>query len=217
MAATTDEGKLTAWERWELADFDGPAKKPAIAQAQAPEPPPEPAVALPTAADVERIFQQAQTDGYQTGYKEGQAKGAAEATRLARAANKLDEAMKGIDGAVADELLSLALELARQIVCREIAAHPEVLVDVVRQALQQLPHQHASIYLNPQDASLVRSYMGDQLTHAGHRIHEDTRLAQGDCVLEAGGSHLDGSVATRWRRVLGSLGLDAAWAPPPEP
>jgi flagellar assembly protein FliH len=214
MSNVTDVGKLTAWERWEMAEFDGPARKPAGAKAAA-EPEPEPTVPMPTAAEVERIFQQAQEEGFQTGYREGQAKVRDEAARLERAAAKLDAAMSGLDSGVADELLGLALELARQVVRREIGAHPEALLDVVHEALSQLPHQHASIYLNPEDASLVRSYLGDQLSHAGHRILEDVKLARGDCMLEAGGSHLDASVATRWRRVLVSLGLDDAWTPPP--
>ena len=215
MTASTDIGRLTAWERWELAEFDGPTHKPAPKTAA--ETTPEPAVALPTAADIERMYQQAQNEGYQAGYKDGKAKAADEAGRLARAAAKLEGALTELDAGVANELLSLALELARQVVRREIGARPETLLDVVREALEQLPHQHASIYLNPDDASLLRSYMGDQLAHAGHRILEDVKLARGDCVLEAGGSHLDGSVATRWRRVLESIGLDDAWVPRAEP
>lgn len=209
----TDLGKLSAWERWELADFDGPARKPASA-GQPSEPPPEPAVPMPTAAEVEAIVQRAHDQGFQTGYAEGQVKAREEAARLARAATKLDAAMAGLDGEVADELLALALELARHIVRCEVSARPDTLLNVVREALGQLPHQHATIYLNPEDASLVRSYLGDQLTHAGHRVLEDIKLARGDCVLEAGGSHLDASVATRWRRVLANLGLDDAWTPP---
>lgn len=214
MATTTDEGKLTAWERWEMAEFDGPVRKPVPKSAK--DASPESAVALPTAEDVERIYQQAQNDGFQAGYTEGQAKARNEADRLARAAGKLDAAMTGLDSGVADELLRLAIELARLVVRSEISARPEALLDIVHEALAQLPHQHSSIYLNPEDASLVRSYLGDQLAHAGHRIHEDAKLARGDCVVEAGGSHLDASVATRWRRVLESLGLDDAWAPPAE-
>lgn len=216
MTATTDIGRLTAWERWELAEFDGPARKPAT-KTPAPEAVPTPAVVLPTAAEVEQIFQQAQKDGFEAGYKEGQAKAVGEATRFTRAATKLESALKELDSGVADELLSLALELARQVVRSEISARPESLIEVVREALGQLPHQHASIFLNPEDASLLRSYMGDQLAHAGHRIHEDVKLARGDCILEAGGSHLDASVATRWRRVLENLGLDNAWNAPAEP
>lgn len=216
MTATTDEGRLTAWERWELAEFDGPARKP-VGQQPPPPPPDEPAVVLPTAEEIEQIYLQAQQEGLKAGYTEGQAKARDEAARLGRAAAKLDAALGELDDGVADELLTLALELARQVVRGEIAARPEALLDVVREALAQLPHQHAAIYLNPEDASLVRSYLGDQLTHAGHRILEDSKLARGDCVLEAGGSHLDASVATRWHRVVGSLGLDDAWTPQVEP
>lgn len=215
MTATTDIGQLTAWERWELAEFDGPARKPATKQSA--ETPPEPAVVLPTAEEIERMYQQAQSEGFQAGYKEGEAKARDEAARLSSAATKLDGALADLDSGIADELLSLALELARQVVRREISARPEALLDVVREALGQLPHQHASIYLNPEDASLVRSYMGDQLAHAGHRVLEDVKLARGDCVLEAGGSHLDAGVATRWRRVLEGLGLEDAWIPQAEP
>jgi flagellar assembly protein FliH len=215
MAATTDEGKLTAWERWELAEFDGTTRKPAAAKPE-PEKPAQPEVVLPTAEDIERIHQEAHRQGYQAGYSEGQAKARNEAERLGRGATKLETALAGLDAGVADELLALALELARQVVRGEISARPETLLDVVREALEQLPHQHAAIYLNPEDASLARSYLGDQLTHAGHRIHEDSKLARGDCVLEAGGSHLDASVATRWRRVLEGLGIENAWQPPVE-
>ncbi|MBI4984682.1 MAG: flagellar assembly protein FliH [Rhodocyclales bacterium] len=214
MTTRIDEGKLTAWERWELADLDSTARKPAAKQ---DKPQPQPEVALPTAEDIERIKQQAQQQGHQAGYKEGQAKARGEAERLARAAGKLEAALRELDNGVADELLALALEVARQVVRHEIGARPEVLIEVVHEALGQLPHQHAAIYLHPEDASLVRSYLGDQLAHAGHRIHEDPKLARGDCILDAGGSTLDASVATRWRRVLESLGLDLAWNVPKAP
>lgn len=217
----------TAWERWELASFDaGQPRKPADKPEAAGEV--TDAVKLPTAAEIEQIHQQAhddgyrrgQEEGYQAGFQEGQAKALAEAQRLAKMADKLESALGQLEETVADELLALAVELAREVVRQEIAARPETLLAVVREALGQLPHQHVAIYLNPEDASLLRSYMGDQLAHAGHRIHEDFKLARGDCVLEAGGSQLDASVAMRWRRVLENLGLADAWQPAaatPEP
>jgi flagellar assembly protein FliH len=227
MTARTEEGRLTAWERWELAEFDAPeqhrkpAAGPAAPKPAAPrpvaEPPAEPAVKLPTAEDVERIYQQAREDGTKAGYKEGQAKARDEATRLARAAAKLEAALQELDGGVADELLALSLELARLVVRSEISARPESVLAVIHEALGQLPHQHAAIYLHPDDASLVRSYIGDQLAHAGHRIHEDAKLGRGDCVLDAGGSHLDAALPTRWRRVLEGLGLEDAWQSKPPP
>lgn len=213
MGDIKDVDKLTAWERWELAEFDGPARK-APAARPTTEPEPEPTVPMPTAAEVARIVQEAHDQGFQSGYAEGRDRVRDEAARLQRAAAQLETALTCLDAEVADELLGLALEVARQVVRSEIRARPEAILDVVRQAMAQLPHQHASIYLHPDDASLVRSYLGDQLGHAGHRILEDERLTRGDCVLESGGAHVDAAMATRWRRVLAALGLDDAWAPP---
>lgn len=216
----------TAWERWELASFDAtPDKKAAATPAQVEE---TPLIKLPTAEELEQIHQQAhdegfqkgKDEGYQAGFKEGQKKAASEAQRLGKLAGKLDDALKALDEAIADEVLALAVELAREVIRQEITARPEALLDVVRAALAQLPHQHAAIYLHPEDASLLRSYLGDQLTHAGHRIHEDFKLSRGDCILEAGSSQVDGTVAVRWRRVIAGLGIESAWQPlavPPAP
>lgn len=199
------EGKLTAWERWELASLDTPGApgKPG----RKSDKPPQEDVVLPTAADIERMHQQARDEGY----REGLSKAQDEAARLARAATRLEQSLASLDQQVADELLALAVEIARQVVRGELAVRPESILDVVRDALMQLPHQHAAIYLHPDDASLVRSWQGDALAHAGHRLHEDVRLKRGDCIIETGGSQIDAAVATRWRRVLEGVGIESAW------
>lgn len=221
----SDPSNLTAWERWELASFDEVQhKKTSVGKAEPEQPP----IKLPTAAEIEQIYQQAREDGFskgreqghQAGYQEGMKKALAEAQHLAHTAGKLDKALADLEASVADELLALAIELAREVVRQEISAHPETLFDVVQQALAQLPHQHAAIYLHPDDASLLRAHLGDQLAHAGHRIHEDARLVRGDCLVEAGGSQVDATVAMRWRRVIEGLGIADAWQPvavPPAP
>ena len=222
----------------------GQLRCPVLTPPQPAEPAPEEVdlaqVRLPTADEIEQIHQQAREEGYKNGYEEGlkagkksgieqgreegmergykagEAKALEEAERLIAMAERLDTSLKSMEEQVADELLALAVELAREVVRNEITAHPETLLNVVREALSQLPHQHVSIYLHPDDASLLRSYQGDQLSHAGHRIHEDFKLSRGDCVLEAGGTQLDASVAMRWHRVLQGLGLTTAWLAPTE-
>lgn len=221
----SEPSKLTAWERWELASFDeGKIPPPAAAPPVAPPPPEEEvmqAMRLPTAEEIDKLYQEAREEGLkkgreegaQAGFKEGQAKALAEAQRLTKTVAKLEKSLDELDFLIADEVLALAVELAREVIRQEITARPETLLTVVREALAQLPHHHAAIYLHPDDASLLRSYMGDQLAHGGHRIHEDFKLTRGDCVLEAGGSQLDATVAMRWQRVLESLGISRAWQP----
>ena len=213
--------KLTAWERWELASFEEEvalASPPAVAPA-AGEPPP----AALGRAEIERLCAEAREDGYQagfhagyqdgmrSGYEAGQAAVRAEAERIRQAADTLDRALKEFDQQVADELVALAIEIARQVVRHEVATRPESIVGVVSEALAQLPHQHAAIHMNPQDAALVRANIGETLSHAGHRILEEPHLKPGECLLEAGGSQIDASLATRWRRVIEALGNDVPW------
>lgn len=209
-------GKLTAWERWELASFDAPAgdiRQDANA---------EQAITLAEAEEIERLFQQARAAGhaeghaagYASGYGEGQVVARTEGARLVELTRKLEGALTQFDQQVAKELLELALDVARQVVRQSLAVKPELLLEVVRETLSQMPHAHVTIQLHPDDASLVRSYLGDQLSHAGHRIHEDRRLARGDCLLESGGSLLDATLATRWRRSVENLGSNADWLLP---
>jgi flagellar assembly protein FliH len=195
---------LTAWQRWELGSFD--QKKSATDATKT-----TPAGKLPTADDVERIHRDAHKQGYDAGYEEGTARARMEALRLHTLVEQLEAALGEFDQQVAEELFGLSLEIARQVVRQTIAVRPAAILDVVREALTQLPHQHAAIYLNPEDASLVRSHLGDQLAHLGHRILEESSLARGSLRMEAGGSHLDASVESRWKRVIESMGSEAEW------
>ncbi|MBV6477100.1 MAG: flagellar assembly protein FliH [Rhodocyclaceae bacterium] len=201
---------LTAWQRWELGSFDQKRAAPAAPQKKGGA-----ASQLPTADDIERIHRDAHKQGYDAGYEEGTARVRMEAMRLHTLVEQLEAALTVFDRQVAEELLGLSLEVARQVVRQTIAARPNLILDVVRDALAQLPHQHAAIYLHPEDASLVRSYLGEQLAHAGHRIFEEAALSRGGLRMEAGGSHLDASVAGRWRRVLEGIGADEDWIEPP--
>lgn len=206
--AVIPEERLTAWQRWELGSFD--QNKAALPGTQ------KSTVAgnLPTAADVERIHQDAHKQGYDAGYEEGTARARMEALRLHTLVEQLDQALGAFDQRVAEELLGLSLAIARQVVRQTIAARPTAILEVVREALTLLPHQHAALYLHPEDATLVRAHLGDQLAHLGHRIHEEAALSRGGLRLETGGSHLDASVETRWKRVVESMGAAGDWVEP---
>lgn len=215
-----------AYRRWVPTDFDPPPQKPAPAPvehaAPPPEPepepprqeelpPPEPPIKLPTAADIEQIYEEARKSGYDAGYDEATARGRVEAMRLFGLVEDLDKALGALDESIAGNVLELAIELARQLVRRELVAHPDSVLAVVREALQQMPQSHAMVHLHPDDAKLVREYLGEQLAHLGHRIIEDEQVSKGGCLLEAAGSRLDATLETRWRRIVANLGNDSEW------
>lgn len=215
----TDKRSPPNWQRLKMADFGNTASKPqanlALAAKQAKQ------------AKTNAANEHDQTQGFLRGYDDGlvagrfegftagEAAGAAEgrqaANQLLSLAANLDRALTEIDQEIADEILALALEISRQMLRQAIAVKPEVVLAVINDALTHLPHHHAAIYLNPDDAALVRKHAGDQLSHAGHHIHEDPRLRRNDVIIEANGAQVDATLETRWRRVVESLGGKNSW------
>jgi flagellar assembly protein FliH len=190
--------KLTAWQRWELPTFDAGR---VVGSGS---------VALPTASQIDEMHRQAHNEGFQAGYAEGINKAVQENQRLAALIESLAQQ---VDEQIAHELLDLSLDIARQMLHQALKANPELMLGVVREAIGTLPHfnQGAHMVLHPDDAVLVRERMGEQLTHAGWKIFEDTRIERGGARFETANSQIDASLETRWKRVIAALGKDTSW------
>lgn len=213
----TPKEQLTAWQRWELPAFD---IDPPITVPLADN--------LPTAAQIEQIHQQAHEAGHQAGYQTGQAAGyqaghaagslaaAEETRRMAEILHALEQDMQSMDKQVSQSLLDLALAIAQQMLHQAIRVKPELLLGVVQNAISELPHfnQHAHLVLHPADAELVRTQMGEQLSHTGWKIFEEAQMARGGCRLETAHSQIDATLATRWQRVVSAIGQDDKWLEP---
>ena len=92
-----------------------------------------------------------------------------------------------------------------------LETHPESTAELIREALLQLPQAHALIHLHPEDVTMARDYLGEQLTHAGHRLIEDPSVSRGGVRIDAAGSQIDATVQTRWRRIMDNLGRNIHW------
>lgn len=171
----------------------------------------EPAFQLPTAEDIERIHDEARKEGYDAGYEEGTARGRIEAMHFHGLVEGMEKSLTNLDQEVAEEILALATELARQMVRHTLSSHPEVVVDLLREALAQIPQAHAQIHLNPEDVAMARDYLEEHFAHAGHRLVEDATISRGGVRIEATGSQIDATVQTRWRRIMDSLGRNISW------
>lgn len=212
----TEKKSPQNWQRLQLADFGKSPDKPRPALTVANKQQNSAAASEP---DQTQGFLRGYDDGLVAGrfegFAAGEAAGSAEgrqaANQLLSIAANLDHALTEVNREIADEILALALEISRQMLRQAIAVKPDVVLSVIRDALTHLPHHHAAIYLNPEDAALVRRYAGDQFAHAGHHIHEDPRLKRNDVIIEANGAQVDATIETRWRRVVDSLGGDTNW------
>ena len=211
--------KLTAYQRWELAAFDEAEQAAAKAveeeskQAEVPPPVLEPEVVLPTAADIERMHNEAHEQGYAAGYAEGIADAKNVTKRMQTMLNNLQQAVGEIDQRIADQLLATSIEIASQVVRQSLQVKPELLLPVVREAVAALHANtgHPALLAHPDDAALIREQMGEHLAHNNWRIIEDPAITRGGCRVELGSSEVDATLETRWKRVIDAIGVSQEW------
>ena len=136
-----------------------------------------------------------------------------EAQRITNILESLNKELQQVDQRIAQDLLNLALEIAKQMLQQALKIKPELLLNVVRAAISELPYfnQHAHLVLHTDDAELLRTSMGEQLLHTGWKIFEDSQIERGGCRVETAHSQIDATLPKRWQRVVASIGQDNAW------
>jgi flagellar assembly protein FliH len=158
-------------------------------------------------------FEDARKQGFDAGIEQGRKEMEQETKRLRQLAESLGGALDALDFRLADEVLSLALDVAKQVVAGELAARPERILDVVKLALRQMAEttREARLLLNPEDAQLVRPILNEMLDKSRLRIVEDMRIVRGGCLIETPQGDLDATLQARWRQVISVLGSNKNW------
>ena len=171
---------------------------------------------LMTANRLQQVQEEAYREAYEQGRKEGFEYGHREAlestrARLAQSVSLIDgivesmsEPLAELDTEVEEELVALAMAVARQLVRREIKTNPGQVIATVREAVGALPVTERTIYvhLHPEDAVLVREVLA---VHDGERswsIIEDPVLSRGGCRVATDISRVDATVEGRLAAVI---------------
>lgn len=187
----------TAFERWEVVELAPPAASP--------EPDPQ--------IELARLREQVRAEAYAEGLAAGRAEGEQSCARMKQLVESFGDALENLDFRLADMVLELALDIARQVVAGELAAHPERILEVVNLALKQMVEstREARLLLNPDDAALVRPYLEQVLDKARLRVVEDLRIVRGGCLIETPHGDIDATLPARWRQVVQVLGSNRDW------
>jgi flagellar assembly protein FliH len=211
----------------ELAAAAEAAESEAMAL-DAMEPPP-PMAPMISEEELEAIREAARQQGYAEGHAEGLATGhasghedglelgrleaAAELAHLQELATTFGHAVTEADEAIAADVLELALHLAKNMVRTAFVVRPELILPVVREAVDYLPtlQQPALLILNPEDALIVKGGIGHELEKTGWRIVEDAGVARGGCRIDTASNQIDAQIASRWQRLAHALGRDVEW------
>ena len=164
---------------------------------------------LPTADEVDAIATKAHDEGYEAGLAEGRESN----RRLKLLVTGIAESIARMEREMADTLVKVAVDLARQIVRESIAVRPEIVVPLIGDALAGIARtvDPGAVYVHPDDLPIVEERMGEALSHAGWRPFADDQVARGGCRLEFAGGQVDATIATRWARVMAQLERSDAW------
>ncbi len=192
----TPKEQLSAYQRWELRAFDQ-----------------NEGVKLPTADAIQRIQQQAYQEGFAAGIKDGRAEGQALAQQMQALMTELNQSMQHFEMVMAQEIMDIALDIARQMVRSALEVNPELVLAVVREAIESLPqvNQNPTLILHPKDALLVREMLAHEYQESAWRIVDDPLMQQGGCRVETGTTEIDANIESRWQRIVTALGSDAPW------
>lgn len=223
----------TAWERWEMASFaNQPIPTASLQDALASQKASaellvkideselsELRLNAQKAGEAEGLLQghsKGHSQGYSQGLSEGHAAGLAEvqaqAAQLKALALTLPAALQLAQSSVADDLLALALDIARKVLGQALAADPRAILAAVHELLQAEPCLSGApqLLVHPDDAALVKELLADDLKAAGWSLRIDAQIARGGCRVTAHSGERDATVQARWERVCAALALHPA-------
>lgn len=188
-------------------------------------PPVPPPIVYPTVEELEAIREEARTSGYEEGHEAGHADGHKEALDAGKKvtdealehvralADSFSTALREADQLIANDVLELALQLAKGMLKSALPAKPELIIPIVREAIEYLPvlQQPALLVLHPDDAEVVKAGIGEELTKGGWRVVIDASIGRGGCKVDTASNQIDATAAARWERLTHALGKDIGW------
>ncbi|WP_225763832.1 FliH/SctL family protein [Stenotrophomonas sp. Marseille-Q4652] len=173
-----------------------------------PEPETEPALKPPTLEEIEAIQNAAQQEGFERGHADGYAQGQAEVRRLiAQIEGILDNFSRPLvrlENEVVGALGELSVRIAGNLVGRAYEAEPELLQDLVLEALDAVgsTSRDVEVRLHPDDIAALAPLLN---LGPGHRLNPDPSLSRGDLRVHAESVRIDGTMEARLRAALATV------------
>jgi flagellar assembly protein FliH len=216
--------EIDAVEQWQFGAIDTAAQLLA-AQVKAREMQEE-------EVQLESDRQLAYKDGFAAGMEHGKQQAQAElqlqmqafiSNQAQEAADKLAELfesaqreLQSAEQAMAQGVLALSCELARQVLRHELTVNTEAVMPVLTEAIGLLGTEFktAVVKMNPLDIAALGEQIQTDFAGLNVSLRADPDVLQGGCLLESAGTVVDGTLQKRWQRAVATLGLSSNWEAP---
>jgi flagellar assembly protein FliH len=143
---------------------------------------------------------------YQQGFQDGQNAVQQElggqldamASRLARTIEELSGLRQRYRHEAEEDVIALAMAIARRILHRELTVDPDALLGLVKAALEKIEaHEVHRVRVRPEDALLVQQHLDKMGLPQRVELIADPGLERGSAILDSSRGALDVSVETQ--------------------
>lgn len=161
-------------------------------------------------AEIEHdAFGKGYTQGEKSGFEAGQTRAEAMLRRMAVTLDELNGLRQSMIRQTQQQLVHLALTIAKRILRREVTLDQEMTLAMARVALDRLgEHAGATIRLHPEDHAMVIGGGGDRWAGANVVVEADDRISRGGCRIESAFGFIDGSVDAQFDEVANAVLAD---------
>jgi flagellar assembly protein FliH len=211
--------ELNSFSAWAPENIGGSNSGQGVSrQAHKPE---APAKTTSPSEELAHAVKAARQEGYRDGHRDGtvalerfkQEYSAQVSAQLSSLLESLSAQMEDLQQDMARALALSATHLARQAVRSELQTRPELVARVASEALESLllSARHITLRVHPEDFILVSQGAAEMLSARGARVISDPSMTRGGCMVESDIGLIDGSIESRWRRALASIGCNGEW------
>lgn len=171
-----------------------------------------------TVSDLEeeerKLYQEATAKGREEGLAAARAESQqmlqqlkTQVARLEQVIGTFAQPLREMDSQVEDQLVSLAMMIARQLVRRELKTDPAQVIAVIRETVGLLPAsaRDVRVHLHPEDANVVRERLAMPATDRAWTIVEDPVMTRGGCRVTTDTAQIDARLETRINALMTAM------------
>ena len=171
-----------------------------------------------TVQELEEVEQRTHKEAYTKGHAAGVAAARAESEKalnqlktqvayIDKMVSTIAQPFRDLDSQVEEQLVQLAVTVARQLVRRELRMDPAQVIAIIRETVALLPAatRDVRVHLHPDDATIVREKLATPTADRAWTIVEDPVMTRGGCRVTTDTAHIDQRLETRIQNIMATI------------
>lgn len=152
-------------------------------------------------------FEKGMTEGAKKGYEESKELLREQTVEFGNILESMSEPLEELDETIENELVNLAIGIAKQVIRREIKTDAGQIIAIIREAVKALPvaAQKLTLHMHPEDAALVSKAFALDDISSPWGIVEDPLMSRGGCKVETEDSKIDATVENRLAVIVATI------------